>query len=160
MFRCCVSFSRSIQVRRLWFRTQLVIPFRHLDIQDSPNVILAVRCPRWHRQFANLSLNLRISKIMLKTSVVNSIVCQGRSLNKLGQSHVTQSIINDFLSQQILSVSTAFYTCILKKYKTFSVLIYSYINTSGKWKNEKLCGKTTPGGRSVTILSLSNFHEC
>ena len=28
---------------------------------------------------------------------------------------------------------------IIKKYKTFSVLIYSYINTSGNWKNEKLC---------------------
>ncbi len=38
---------------------------------------------------------------------------------------------------------------ILKKYKTFSVLIYSYINTSGNWKNEKLCGNTTPEGRSV-----------
>ena len=37
----------------------------------------------------------------------------------------------------------------LKKYKTFSVLIYSYINTSGNWKNEKLCGNTTPAGRSV-----------
>ena len=36
-----------------------------------------------------------------------------------------------------------------KKYKTFSVLIYSYINTSGNWKNEKLCGNTTPAGRSV-----------
>ena len=30
--------------------------------------------------------------------------------------------------------------CIFKKYKTFSVLIHSYINTSGNWKNEKLCG--------------------
>ena len=30
-----------------------------------------------------------------------------------------------------------------KKYKTFSVLIYSYINTSGNWKNEKLCGNFT-----------------
>ena len=39
--------------------------------------------------------------------------------------------------------------CIFKKYKTFSVLIYSYINTSGNWKNEKLCGNTTPAGRSV-----------
>ena len=29
-----------------------------------------------------------------------------------------------------------------KKYKTFSVL-------SGNWKNEKLCGNTTPAGRSV-----------
>ena len=28
---------------------------------------------------------------------------------------------------------------IFKKYKTFSVLIYSYINTSGNWKNEKSC---------------------
>ena len=34
-----------------------------------------------------------------------------------------------------------------KKYKTFSVLIYSYINTSGNWKNEKLCGNTTPETR-------------
>ena len=38
---------------------------------------------------------------------------------------------------------------IFKKYKTFSVLIYSYINTSGNWKNEKLCGNTAPAGRSV-----------
>ena len=38
---------------------------------------------------------------------------------------------------------------IFKKYKTFSVLIYSYINTSGNWKNAKLCGSTTPAGRSV-----------
>ena len=37
---------------------------------------------------------------------------------------------------------------IFKKYKTFSVLIYSYINTSGNWKNEKLCGNTTPAGRT------------
>ena len=36
-----------------------------------------------------------------------------------------------------------------KKYKTFSVLIYSYVNTSGNWKNEKLGGNTTPAGRSV-----------
>ena len=34
----------------------------------------------------------------------------------------------------------------IKKYKTFSVLIYSYINTSRNWKKEKLCGNT---GRSV-----------
>ena len=38
---------------------------------------------------------------------------------------------------------------LFKKYKTFSVLIYSYINTSGNWKNEKLCGNTTPAGRSI-----------
>ena len=36
-----------------------------------------------------------------------------------------------------------------KKYKTFSVLIYSYINTSGNCKNEKLCGNTMPAGWSV-----------
>ena len=29
------------------------------------------------------------------------------------------------------------------------MLIYSYINTSGNWKNEKLCENTTPTGRSV-----------
>ena len=29
--------------------------------------------------------------------------------------------------------------------------IYSYINTSGNWKNEKFCGNTTPAGRSVFI---------
>ena len=38
---------------------------------------------------------------------------------------------------------------LFNKYKTFSVLIYSYINTSGNWENEKLCGNTTPEGRSV-----------
>ena len=31
---------------------------------------------------------------------------------------------------------------LFKKYKTFSMLIYT-------WKNEKLCGNTTPAGRSV-----------
>ena len=29
------------------------------------------------------------------------------------------------------------------------MLIYSYINTSRNWKNEKLCGNTTAEGRSV-----------
>ena len=38
---------------------------------------------------------------------------------------------------------------LFNKYKTFSVLIYSYLNTSGNWENEKLCGNTTPEGRSV-----------
>ena len=37
----------------------------------------------------------------------------------------------------------------IKKYATFSVFIYSDVNTSGNWKNEKLCGNTTPPGRSV-----------
>ena len=36
-----------------------------------------------------------------------------------------------------------------KKYKTFSVLIFGHINASGNWENEKLCGNTTPAGRSV-----------
>ena len=31
------------------------------------------------------------------------------------------------------------------------MLIYSYINTSGNWENEKFCGNTTPEGRSVFI---------
>ena len=38
-----------------------------------------------------------------------------------------------------------------KKYKTFSELIYSYINTSRNWENEKLCGNTKPAGRSIFI---------
>ena len=37
----------------------------------------------------------------------------------------------------------------LRNIKHFSVLIYSYVNTSGSWNNEKLCGNTTPEGRSV-----------
>ena len=49
-------------------------------------------------------------------------------------------------SEQIFST---YFRFIFKKYNTFSVLIYSYINTSGNWKNEKLCGNTTPAGRSV-----------
>ena len=47
------------------------------------------------------------------------------------------------------TIMVIFFCVIFKKYKTFSVLIYSYINTSGNWKNEKLCGNTTPAGRSV-----------
>ena len=37
----------------------------------------------------------------------------------------------------------------LRNIKHFPCFIYSYINTSGNWKNEKLCGNTTPAGRSV-----------
>jgi hypothetical protein len=33
----------------------------------------------------------------------------------------------------------SFFNYIFNKYKTFSVLIYSYVNTSGNWENEKLC---------------------
>ena len=47
----------------------------------------------------------------------------------------------DYLSLQQL---------IFNKYKTFFVLIYSYINTSGNWENEKLCGNTTPEGRRLS----------
>jgi hypothetical protein len=55
---------------------------------------------------------------------------------------------------------------IFNKYKTFSVLIYSYINTSGNLENEKLCGNTTPEGRIVFTqfrvfpisTSFSNFQ--
>ena len=40
---------------------------------------------------------------------------------------------------------------IFKKYKTFSVLIYSYINTSGNWKNEKFRFRVFPIFTSVDI---------
>ena len=57
----------------------------------------------------------------------------------------------EYLNQNVikLSILQSIYIkyFIFKKYKTFSVLIYSYINTS--WKNEKLCGNTTPAGRSL-----------
>ena len=53
------------------------------------------------------------------------------------------------LYYSILQIASAGSRVVLKKYKTFSVLIYSYINTSGNWKNEKLCGNTTPAGQSV-----------
>ena len=33
------------------------------------------------------------------------------------------------------------------------MLIYSYINTSGNWKNEKLCGNTTPQGGAQRTLT-------
>jgi hypothetical protein len=49
---------------------------------------------------------------------------------------------------------------ILNKYKTFSVLIYNYINTSGNWENEKLCGFTQfrvfPISTSVDITVYQN----
>ena len=38
----------------------------------------------------------------------------------------------------------------VKKYKTFSMLMYSCMNMSENWKNEKLCGS----------LGFSNFHDC
>ena len=43
---------------------------------------------------------------------------------------------------------------IIKKYKTFSVLIYSYINTRENWKNSKLCENTPPFGRRVSTQFL------
>ena len=58
-------------------------------------------------------------------------------INQLNDLNLTRYYINIYIY------------IIFKKYKTFSVLIYSYINTSGNWKNEKLCGNTTPAGRSV-----------
>ena len=57
----------------------------------------------------------------------------------------------------------SFWTQYLTEYKLFSVLIYSYIGTSGNWENEKFCGNMTPEGRAEcfhTISSFPNFHEC
>jgi hypothetical protein len=56
---------------------------------------------------------------------------------------------------------------LINKYKTFSVLIYSYIKTSGNWENSKLCGNTTvftqfrvfPISTSVDI-TLINTGKC
>ena len=40
---------------------------------------------------------------------------------------------------------------IFNKYKTFSVLIYAVYQHEWNWENEKLCGNTTPEGRSVFV---------
>ena len=53
----------------------------------------------------------------------------------------------------------------ITKYKTykFSVLIYSYIDASRNWKNEKLCGNTTAAGchrnDTYTIYNVHNFYD-
>ena len=47
---------------------------------------------------------------------------------------------------------------IFKKYKTFSVLIYSYINASGKWKNEKFSGNTTPAAGRMFSCNFEFFQ--
>ena len=49
---------------------------------------------------------------------------------------------------------------LFKKYKTFSVLIYSYINTSGHWKNEKLCGKKCKPGINWQLSNLFTSLLC
>ena len=63
-------------------------------------------------------------------------------------SYMADSRLGPTTSSSISSYTTRAHGIIVK-YKTFSVLIYSYINTSGNWENEKLCGNTTPEGRSV-----------
>ena len=59
---------------------------------------------------------------------------------------------HQILANKVLSLNASICmsnVLIFNKYKTFSVLIYSYINTSGNWENEKLCGNTMPEGQSV-----------
>ena len=54
-------------------------------------------------------------------------------------------------------------SCIIfKKYKTFSVFIYSYINTSGNWKKREIVWKHDARRAECfhTISSFSNLHEC
>ena len=46
---------------------------------------------------------------------------------------------------------------IFSEYQTFSLLIYSYINTSRNWKNEKLCGNMSPTGRSIFSTKFQIF---
>ena len=69
----------------------------------------------------------------------------GLSVVQVTANHSPDQVEFSLLARHVSSLSVN----IFKKYKTFSVLIYSYINTSGNWKNEKLCGNTTPAGRSV-----------
>ena len=71
--------------------------------------------------------------------------CDINKTNKFCDISISTEYHNNRSSRKMLFL----FPNIFKKYKTFSVLIYSYINTSGNWKNEKLCGNTTPAGRSV-----------
>jgi hypothetical protein len=49
----------------------------------------------------------------------------------------------------------------LNKYKTFSVLIYSYINTSGIGKTKNCMETRRPkGGVFSYNFEFSQFHEC
>ena len=82
-------------------------------------------------------------------------------MNSINTGTITPSKISVCMGEAKIAATTI--TVVIKKYKTFSVLIYSYINTSGNWKNEKLCGNTAPAGPAEcfhTISSFSNFHEC
>ena len=79
-------------------------------------------------------MNETFSKFIMKCEVARRIIFISNKVEYLDKEH---------------SYKNSTKKVIFKKYKTFSVLIYSYINTSGNWKNEKLCGNTTPAGRSV-----------
>jgi hypothetical protein len=57
-----------------------------------------------------------------------------------------------FLHELLMSFKNIF-----NKYETFFVLIYSYINTSGNWENEKLHVWKL---YFHTISSFPNFHVC
>ena len=72
----------------------------------------------------------------------NNPNCYRNFFTKLNSCILTGKILHLEALQKVMYV-------IVNKYKTFSVLIYSYINTSGNWENEKLCGNTTPEERSV-----------
>jgi hypothetical protein len=72
-----------------------------------------------------------------------------------------------YAGQDIFVVASAHsrlaYYILFNKYKTFSVLIYSYINTSRNWENEKECGNTTPEERSIftqfRVFPISTFYN-
>ena len=74
--------------------------------------------------------------------------------------YVTYRIYSKYwkLPIETFCLTTQTWRLIFKNYKTFSVLIYSYINTSGNWKNEKLCGNTTPAGRNVFSYNFEFFQ--
>ena len=72
---------------------------------------------------------------------------------------LTLSYINTALSQSAFRI----YKCyiIINKYKTFSVLIYSYINTSGIGKTRNCMETRRPkGGVFSYNFEFSQFHEC
>jgi hypothetical protein len=88
--------------------------------------------------------------MMLLIYNTHSPSCVDVILFVLKKQHFSNIYENIILAiNQTCAKTLHIFTLIFNKYKTFSVLIYSYINTSGNWENEKLCGNTTPEGRSV-----------
>ena len=112
----------------------------NFEFSQLPRVLVAITIYQYGKNVLYFFYNMTMSKARRIRKI--SVFTSGGKFPVL-----TLSYINTALSQSAFRI----YKCyiIINKYKTFSVLIYSYINTSG-------IGKT----RNHTISSFPNFHEC